>query len=179
MIVDVFEAVKAHAQLTGVTVELGAEFNDELAEPPRIVWVPTVDSFEPGKRINTPGNGSNPARVADSVGTRWAGTRVRVWAIGDETPAGDIRAAEDLVRRFLVAVHELAFGSYRVQSLEWIGADGAEIVQRGRACDINIQFSVPTHRDAPTTATITVIESSGMEGTLVLPTGDVTATPSP
>lgn len=175
---DIFTAVAAHAALAGVTSVLGAEYRDELASPQRCVWEPTVDSFEPGKRINTTG----PTREPRSIGTRRAGVRIRVWAEGAgslKTALGDIAATEDLVRRLLVAIHETTFGSYQVRSLEWLDADGAELVQQGRACAVFVVFDIPVFKDAATQAPLTVINSSGMEGTLVLPASDVTASPSP
>jgi hypothetical protein len=175
---DIFTAVSAHAALAGVVSVLGAEYRDELASPGRCVWEPTVDTFEPGKRMT----GTSTAKEPKSIGTRHAGVRIRVWAEGAsnlKTALADIAATEDLVRRLLVAIHETAFGAYQVRTLEWLDADGAELVQQGRACVVFVVFDIPVFKDAATQAPLTVINSSGMEGTLVLPTGDVTSSPSP
>lgn len=182
MLVDVFEAVSANANLASVTSVLGAERREEFDVPPRLVWMPSSDTFEAGKRVNAPNSTTLTQHKQASVGTRWAGVRVLVWAestAADKTPEADVRAVEDLVRKLLVAVHEECFGNYRVSGMEWTGADGAELVQQGRACLVSMAFAVPIFKDAPTTGTLAVINTSGMEGTLDLPDSDVTATPSP
>lgn len=162
MITDVFTAVSAHSGLAGVECVLGAEYREELSRPPRLVWVPSSDTFEPGKRINSPNSLpiTNNPRLNDSVGTRWAGVKVLCWAETSDstkTATADIAAAEDLVRRLLVAVHEKCFGSYRVLGMEWTGADGAELVQVGRACLVSLSFAIPIFKDAPTKQTVTVL----------------------
>ncbi len=177
MLTDVFTAVSAHAALTGVVSKIGAEFLDELDVPPKAIWVPTADSFTPGSRATS--TNSTFVKEPRQIGIRTAGCRVRIWAAGDGTPLGDINATEDLVRKFLVAVHELAYGSYVVQSMSWNGADGGELVQLGRACDVSLTFSVPVFKDSRTTATLAVITSNEMQGTEGLPSGDVTRTPPP
>jgi hypothetical protein len=185
MLGDVFSAVAAHASMVDVTNVLGAEYREEFDAPPRLVWMPSSDTFEPGKRINNPGlatPGLKSKHVSASVGTRWAGVRVLVWAETDaptKTAAADLEATEDLVRRLLVAVHETCFGNYRVQSLEWTGADGAELVQKGRACIVSMSFAIPIFKDAPSTGVLANITTAGMEGAIALPSGDITATPSP
>jgi len=179
MLADVFTAVTAHALLAGVESQLGAESVEEISNPPRMVWVPTHDTFEPGQRINTPGAITKSPK---SIGTRWAGVMVHVWAEtsnATKTPLADVAACEELVRKLLVAVHENAVGSYRVEGLDWVDADGAELVQKGRACNVRLAFAVPITRQPDTLATLAVVNTSGMTGSLGLPSGDITATPSP
>jgi hypothetical protein len=177
-VVDIFTAVTAHASLVGVTSALGAEYRDEMASGSRMVWELTSDTFVKGQRTNMPGA---QTREPKNIGTRVAGVRVRVWGEGlaaTKTPAGDIAAVEELVRKLLVAVHETCWGSYQVASLDWVAADGAELVQQGRCCDVGLRFDVPIMKDARVLASLAVITSAGMEGTAVL-AHDVTAVPSP
>lgn len=177
MITDVFTAVSANAALTGVVSKIGAEFLDEFDVAPKLVWVPTNDTFTPGSR-NTSAN-STFVKEPRQIGIRTAGARVRVWAAGDGTPLGDINATEDLLRKLLVAVHETVFGSYRVQSMTWIGQDGAELTQLGRVCDVSLTFDMPIFKDARTLGTLAVITSNEMSGAEGFPAGDVTRTPPP
>jgi hypothetical protein len=183
MLTDVFSAVVAHSALSGVTCELGAEFVDENANPPRLVWRPTSDSFQPGQRVNVPGaSAALSARQQRCIGIRHAGVRIRVWAEGSgttKTALGDINATEELVRKLLVAIHETCVGNYEVKGLDWVGADGAELIQQGRACDVSVSFAIPIFKDADATALLTVINAAGMQGAVAFPAGDVTATPSP
>jgi hypothetical protein len=176
VLTDVFTVVRTNAYLTGVDCQLGAESLAENGAPPRIVWTPTTDSFEPGKRINTPGLSTKEPKA---FGTRRAGVRARVWAVGNGTALGDIAACEELVRRLLAAVHQETFGSYRVESMSWVLADGAELVQLGRTCDVNLAFDIPVFFDASRTAPLTVVTFAGMDGGMTFPAGDVAATPSP
>lgn len=187
---DVYAVVSAEAILTGVTglrQEIGREFIDELANPPSIVWVPTRDSFEyPGSYSAPVPSGQNALRTKTltprALWTRWAGVTVRVWvetSDTNKTALADIRALEELVRKLFVAIDRCAKGSYKIEGLDWVDADGAELVQKGRACDLKLAFAIPITDEPDTVAPLTVVNTSGMEGTLVLPTGDITGVPSP
>jgi hypothetical protein len=177
MITDIFTAVSANTAIASVTSKIGAEFLDELDVAPVLVWVPTSDTFTPGSRITS--TSSTFVKEPRQIGIRTAGVRVRVWAAGDGTVLGDIFATEDLLRKFLVAVHETTFGSYRVQSMTWIGQDGGEIAQLGRVCDVSLTFDVPVFKDARMLGTLAVITTNEMSGAEAFPAGDVTRTPPP
>ena len=177
MITDVFTAVSAHALLSTTVSKLGAEFLAEADAPPKVIWVPTSDSFQPGSRQTSTSN--TVAKEPRQIGIRTAGVRVRVWAAGDGTPAGDIAAVEALLQAFLVAVHETTYGSYRVQTMAWVNADGGELEQLGRACDVSLTFDIPVVKPARTTATLTTITYAEMTGVEGLPSGDVSKSPAP
>lgn len=165
MIADIFTAVSASAFLAGVDQLIGGEFIEQHAAPPRMVWVPTNDSFRPGK-IRTHTSASLPK----SIGTRVAGVRVRIWGKGAglgnvADSAGEVRAVEDLLRRLICAVHEKAFGSYNVESMNWVGQDGQELLQYGRCCDVSLSFEVPIYATNAEVslgnATITTVTMTG------------------
>lgn len=171
MIADIFEAVAERAELDGVELMLGGEFLDIQTTAARIVWVPTADSFRPG-RIQaglTPGDLTKPK----SVGTRIAGVRCRVWAKADGAgnvadSVAEVRALEQLVERLVLAVHACCYGSFAVVALEWLDQDGAPLLQYGRACDVSFTFEVPIARAVAQggyeTRPVTAIENTAVLG---------------
>ncbi len=163
MIADVYAAVSAHTLLSGVGQQLGAEFIDQHAAPPRMVWVPTTDGFRHGKRQT--GASSKTPR---STGTRLAGVMVRVWgkaSVGSPTAVDELRATEELVRKLLAVVHELGFGDYQVGSIDWVNSAGGELLQYGRCADVHLTFEVPIYKtlaeDGLTTRTIASATHAG------------------
>lgn len=175
MLADIYLAVMAAPDLAGIDHEIGAEHLAANAEPPRVVWVPTVDGVVPGQ-----GRRNTSVKEPKSVMTRRAGCFIRCWAKSNsESSVDDVRAVEQLVNRVLVAIHEAAFGSYEVTAVEWVSADGGELMQLGRCADIRVSFDVPVTKTASATATLAVITSAEMEGTADFPTSDVTSTPPP
>ncbi len=176
MLADVYLAVKAHALLAGIDCAIGAEHIDANAAPPRVVWVPTADSITPGQ-----GRRNTTAKEPKAVLTRRAGVRIRCWgkAEASDDAVDDIRAVEELVRRVLVAIHETCFGAYEATAIEWVGGDGQEVAQYGRAADVVVAFEVPVMKDASPLATLAVITTAEMTGEVQFPNSVVSATPSP
>lgn len=143
MIADIFVFFRDLPALAGVSQELGAEHINLNDAPPRIVWVPTSDQYRNGRV-------KNQALLTDkrrSVGTRVAGVRVRLWAAAapasTATSVEHVRACEELLRVFLLALHQHAYGAHEVTGITWIGGDGQEIGQLGRAVDVDITFDIP------------------------------------
>lgn len=149
MISGIYEAVVVDPLLTatGVRCYLGAEHIATNDSPPKMVWVPTTDRFTRGHRKSQ----FNPRDLRRSIGTRRAGVRVRLWAaatpIATATAVQHMAAAEELLRVFLVVIHQQAVGVVTVESMSWIGQDGQELGQMGRAVDVDIAFELPVYEE--------------------------------
>ena len=184
MIADIYLAIIKSKYLEGIDTAIGAEFLDENASPPRMVWVPTADEFEFGGGVRAVF--SQPKTPV----LRNAGVRIRVWGKASDSSetVDDIRATEQLLNRVIVALSDCAHGSVAFNSAEWVAADGQEVAQYGRAIDLNVTFKVPVVRDMDvdgiTTAPITSLPADSMTGTADFPPAgtsgnDLTGTPAP
>lgn len=159
MIADIFTAVAASPVLTSaspgpvVTSQLGDEWMNVNAAPNRMVWVPTRDSVKPGRIAAGLTQGGRPARA---TATRVAGVTVRIWSKATADNTGNLRdsvaeilALEHLVRRLLVAVHQLSFGDYHVDGVLWGNGDvdnaGGSIGAFGRFADVMLTFQIPIY----------------------------------
>jgi hypothetical protein len=160
------------ALLTGVTCQVGSEFVSVNDVPPRVIWVPTMDRFDGAQRH---GAGYR------SVKTRVARCDVHVWgaaAAGDVTAFKELRATELLLNRLICFIHQVAHGAYELEGGDW-GAAG--ISQYGRLYVLKVAFRipvVPAEADQDETTT-TFDDVNDMEGTAVMPSGDVTGEPAP
>lgn len=194
MIADIYEAVRARPILAAFEHYIGGEFLDVNTEAPRFVWVPGRDRFRPG-RIQTgltPGDRAAP----HSILTRIAGVKIRLYAkkaAGEGNVAdtvGEVRALEDMARKLLVAIEQLAWGSWTADDLVWTDDDGAPLIQYGRAADLNVTFEVPIYETLDeqglTTAVAEAIEDTGEfgeddeepDGPIVLEPVSVAVTPA-
>lgn len=144
MLADIYTAVSASAYLVGIEQRLGAEFLDEKSAPPRMVWVPVSDSFVAGDN----GKRGTTDRLLRSVGTRVARVRVRIYAKASvDTATDDIRAVETMLRSLITAISSEAHGDFAVEGGEWVSADGAELLEYGRAYDLTVSFNIPMYRN--------------------------------
>jgi hypothetical protein len=159
VIVDVFKAV----QLPSVAFAFGSEHlerND--LPPPSIVWAPIDGDFTAGK---VQANRVRASETRNSVGTAMCMVRARIWGRGtvlvegEDQSMADTRATWDLLRRFLVAVYDMAAGSFRVQRMRWLAEQGDSLVEYGKAVDVDLEFDFPVYRDATDTATPTIAEA--------------------
>lgn len=118
---------------------IGEDQLDANTLPPRLVWVPSTDTFGPAESV---GRGQ--------LRTRLAGCFCRVWG-------RDFAEAESLLNDLIVAVHAVSVGSYQLGNADWLTKGSATTL--GAACDLDLIFSVPvTARQ--TTRAITATEST-------------------
>jgi len=125
---------------------IGAQHLDAHGTPPRLVWVPTVDSFGDAKN-----HGISPA----SVKTRYAGYDCAIWcaSIDDcEQMLADLMLALDAQRD---SNGLPVRGFYRIGGLNWINEQA--LIAKGAACDLEITFELPLVAAAPTTAPISEV----------------------
>lgn len=172
MLTDVFDKVKADDLMvtdpsSSMTIihAFGGEHLATNDRPPRIVWVPSNDSFAKGKVTSSYGS---PAydRTKRSTGTRFCGVRIEIWgqAASSPTPTGKDhhKATEVLMHRLLSVLHRQFFGSFRVESAVWEGQDGSALGQFGRKVTLSCVYEVPIADPADLwdRATITATEQT-------------------
>lgn len=146
----------------GTTSLVGARHIAAHGAPPRVVWVPTQDKFGPARQ-----HGTEPRAIK----SRGAGVVVHIWARDpDGNPEKDLAACEQLLNAVLWATHQVAYGSYEVVDGSWLGQDGEELTQMGRAYLLELQFQVPITAPVATTETI---EIAAVQGGMTFPSGDV------
>ena len=146
----------------GTTNLVGGKHISAGGTPPRVVWVPTEDTFSAARQ-----HGAEPR----SVKTRIAGVLVHIWAKGAQADgSGDLSATEQLVNDLLWATHQVAYGSYDVKRGSWLGNDGEELTTLGRVYLLELDFQVPITAPAATTQTI---DTAVVQGGMTFPSGDV------
>lgn len=135
MLADIAQAVitQVAGRVAGLsaTAELGAEHWIAEGTPPRVVWVPTSDRFDPPAQEH---------RQYRAYRTRVAGVELRIWG-------ADIGAVETLVNELIVAIHDNARGAYELGAGRWDGQDGAELLELGRAYVLSLTFRIPVTLD--------------------------------
>jgi hypothetical protein len=146
---DIISTVDAELEAADVelTSLVGAHHLAAEGAPPRVVWVPTEDSFGPAEK-----GGVEPRQLR----TRIAGVEAHVWG-------QDLAATEALVNSVIAAVHAAAHGSYAVSSGRWYGQDG-EVLHFGTVCVLSFQFRIPVTAPTYETAVVeTVTKTATLE----------------
>lgn len=174
MIAEIFNIIAADPRLSDVESLIGAEHIDSHGAPPRMIWVPTLDTFMRGQ-----GRRSSNAREPQSVITRMANVRIRLWAKSDTGEAvDDFLAAEKLLNDVLVVIHDHCHGSFVASNADWLETKAGHL-ELGRAVDLTVSFEMPITRAPRPTTTITDGTPADMTGTFSTPNSDVTNSPSP
>jgi hypothetical protein len=125
-----------------IPVLLGDEHLEVHGSPPRIVCVPTTDTFAPAEK-----GGVNPRPLRTrSIGSFW-----RVWAASHDE-------AEQLLNDLIVAVHVVTGGCYQLGECDWL-TKGA-LTHLGAACDLDVQFLTPITARSHATATVEAAEGA-------------------
>jgi hypothetical protein len=114
-------------------------------KPPRLVWVPTTDSFEPPVKVT-----DNPRALR----TRVCGVECHAWG-------ANLRAAELIVNDVCVAVHRVAkrrtdpvcYGYYELRGLEWVTA--GEFLNEGVVGVLRLEFRLDVADALSPTALVT------------------------
>ncbi len=145
-LLDAFERVKE--LLPSVPHFFGAEHLAEHANPPRVVWVPSFDTFGPAKRT-----GRNPKNVL----TRAAGADLWLWNIaGDGNDRlENHRATEQLLNDVLALLYQEFSGSLEVLRVEWGRWQEGAWLNFGGSCVLSIQLDVPIVAPAQQSAQVT------------------------
>lgn len=149
MIKDVFTAMDPllKAKVAGLTHEFGAENEIKTSAPPRIVWVPTDDSFGAAKQGNRDGAG-NSSKSPRQLFLVMAGVRIRFWGTPDY---GD---AWSLVQTFVQQLYQVPiYGAhaFRLDRGAW-DPGNASLAREGRSYHLWCAFGVPLVEASPTVA---------------------------
>lgn len=148
---DVFDAIVADFTASSVpcTLLFGSDHIAEHNDSPRIVMVPTSDSYKapqyvtPSPVYNTMIEGLNPRTVL----TRIEGGQVHIWASGatqsDATlqQRADYVALHQLVNQFVLSLHRVNPGNYEVTGGRTI--ETTRNVRRGYVYVLDFEVEVP------------------------------------
>jgi hypothetical protein len=131
-------------------VYFGKEFLAEHASPPRVVWVPTSDTYE--LPIQNQAAGSPPAPSATGtnprpIWIRWAGAELHIWGAAKEQEKETRQREKDqsvmdaLVNQTIVALQKLVPGYYRLQG--GMQTPSPTAVRKGFVYILRVQIAVP------------------------------------
>lgn len=123
MIADILALLNADmvklADFANLQILLGPEFlADATFAPPRIVVVPTKDSFGMAQQHNTVNQ--PPSRLDRPLYTCNEGWEVHCWAVVEsDVPADQFDATRNLYRAFIAATTHVANGAFEFRAGEW------------------------------------------------------------
>lgn len=184
-VANIYRNVTQQPALVGVALDIGAEFIDDATKPaPRAVWVPTVDTFRPGKiKTSLDGSALNTLELRVFL-TRNANVDIHLWAKANVAPAlavDEIAAVEELARRMLAAIRRTNPGNFAAGSLVWGATKGEAIAEFGRYAVLSVSFEVPIYEsNAETAWQVTQATTESQTGTMTEPDGTgAAATGSP
>lgn len=131
----------------------GRERFEEQA-PPRIVWVPTTEDFQPARgqggdeSVDSAGNQNLPGGALPPLYTRVCNVECDIWGATRDD-------AETMINAVVSSVHDaLSNGSYGIVGANWLLPE--ETQKDGEVYRLTFQFMVPVTRVAPQTTTATV-----------------------
>jgi hypothetical protein len=106
---------------------VGEKYIAQNDTPPRLVWIPTTDSFGPPVQV-----GANPKSYA----TRVAGVDCAVWG-------EDLAKTEEMANDLIVAIHQQckSRGNYEVRGAEWVTA--GELTNNGIVYLLHLAIDIP------------------------------------
>jgi len=106
---------------------IGEKYIAQNDTPPRLVWIPTTDSFGPPVQV-----GANPKSYA----TRAAGVDCAVWG-------EDLAKTEEMANDLIVAIHQQckSRGNYDVRGAEWVTA--GELTNNGIVYLLHLAIDIP------------------------------------
>ena len=106
---------------------IGEKYVAQNDTPPRLVWIPSTDSFGPPVQV-----GANPKSYA----TRVAGVDCAVWG-------EDLGRTEEMVNDLIVALHRecMSRGNYELRGAEWITA--GELTNNGIVYLLRLAIFIP------------------------------------
>lgn len=109
---------------------LGEKYKAQNDAPPRLVWVPTSDTFGPAVRI-----GANPKSVANRV----AGVECRIWG-------ATLADTEALLNDVLVAARRMGGGLLEMRGGEW--QTEGELANEGFLYVMSLAVQIPVTEPA-------------------------------
>ena len=106
---------------------IGEKYIAQHDTPPRLVWLPTSDSFGPPVQV-----GANPKSYA----TRVAGVDCAVWG-------EDLAKTETMINDLIVALHRecVSRGNYELRGAEWVTA--GELTNNGIVYLLRLAIYIP------------------------------------
>lgn len=135
-----YAAVMARVTATGLTHALSTRESAEHASPPRVLWVPSRDTFGPGRKTS-----ATDTHVASCD----AAVVIEVWG-------ADVEAVEDLREQLLSAIYTEGHGAFTISGGQWVAEPGA--VSLGEKYFLAVSFKFPQRlRPTPTTVTIAAV----------------------
>ena len=177
---DVVDAIAADFVTSGVTctIKFGPDHIAEHNDAPRIVVVPTSDSYMAAQYISpsavyaTMIDGLNPRTIL----TRVEGGIATIWAVGatqvDPTlqQRADYAALHSLINQFILSLHRVNPGNYEVNGGKQI--NDTRVVRRGYVYELEFTVQVPII-DVPWDTELGVSQASTVE--MINTEGDVIA----
>jgi hypothetical protein len=109
----------------------GAQHLHLHEDAPRVVWVPSEDTYASSVKPNSPDAPKNTPRA---LATNQSGVEVHLWGRTYEE-------AEELRDRVVTAVHRVAHGSYRLVRGRW--DEAGETAESGIAYVLLLEMQVP------------------------------------
>lgn len=143
MLSDLVEAFVAELGRPDVQVLVGGKNLAANDQPPRIVIVPTSDSFVPPAHV-----GGTPRALYG----RQVGFVLHLWGASFED-------TEALLLDAVVALRRAVSGpALSLGGADWIGQDG-ELMKHGDACELTCSVTLPVYDQTPMTTTIKSVEA--------------------
>jgi hypothetical protein len=145
MLSEIIQAVMAEintGRATAIPYGIGEDEVAKFGSPPRIVWVPTEDSFGSGQ------GGMQPRQVK----TRIAGLEVHVWA-------ASFADTETLLHDMVCALDAVARTSFEPRGVSWI-TEG-KLISKGAVAVLGVVFHVPVTKSAPSLVSATITDVAG------------------
>ena len=134
----IIDAVSAVLPFRAETL-IGEENLSAAGAPPRIVWVPSNDSFSPASERGRP--------EQRSLATRRVGVDVHLWG-------ADLAAAEAMIDGFVWALRQVVGANYELLGGSW---KGQSVTAKGRAYILGIAMHVPVVEPKLDHVTITAV----------------------
>lgn len=141
------DVVAAHA---GLVSSVSTREGHRHGSPPRVIWVPTRDSFDGPQKNPRGGQGAQ-----HSVATRVAGVQLRCWVEGEP------EATELLIETIVRSILRHAGPGVSIVSGEWKSETGETELGEYYALNLTVPIDVRAKPTAGTTATVTSVTASG------------------
>lgn len=170
-VVDAVNAVLA-AEVPHLTTGIGGDEQWRSGIFPRIIWIPSMDTFGP----------PNPSGIEPrALRTRFVGFDVHLWAevVSAEDP---LTPCEKLLAQLIWALHQVVGpAGYRLGDGGFVGLkEGGDLTQFGRAYLLHLAIEVPLVQ-TPGAYLVTVTSTPNPSTEMTFPDGSTAgpATPAP
>jgi hypothetical protein len=149
----IFEAVKAEIDVLapGTSIVMGGEYLQQNAAPPRIVFVPTDDTYRQPEIHEGDGVAYDLPTGARPLIEVSASVEFHIWAASWDD-------AETLRNAVVVALRRCAAAAFEILRGGWVTPQAAGL-QSGRAYVLLVSFPIPVLDAAPLLATVTATDT--------------------